>query len=66
MRILSIFIVGAALIFPMHADAQTQPKPKAKPSAQDRGARMDKCMAEATGYGAGKQAQVRACMQRGK
>ena len=65
MRILSIALVGAALMFPIQADAQTKPKAKAgQKSAQDVGAIRNKCRAEVTGFGTSAQAQFRACMQR--
>jgi hypothetical protein len=66
MRILSMVLVGVALTFPMQVEAQDKAKAKAKPSAaQDRGALREKCMASSTGSGGGRQAQVRACMERG-
>jgi hypothetical protein len=49
----------------MQAEAQTKDKTKAsQKSAKDMGVIRDKCRAEVTGYGAGAQAQFRACVQR--
>jgi hypothetical protein len=68
MRILSIIVVGATfLVFSMQAGAQDKTKAKAgQKSSQDMGAIRNKCRAEVTGYGAGAQAQFRACVERAK
>jgi hypothetical protein len=66
MRAVAILSIVAAVLGSI-ATANAEQKAKgAAAKGQDRGAMLDKCRAEAYGYGSSKAAQVRACMQRAR
>jgi hypothetical protein len=60
--LMAVCVAGAALSCTLPATA----KDKAGSGGQNMGAIRDQCRAQATGTGGGKQAQIKACIERAK